>query len=63
MDNRLSADSYHMFLNIPDYSWFFLNIPDTKHKNNQKCDTHTNQRTHEQNLATIILDELIPLIL
>ena len=28
----------------------------TKHKNNQKCDRPTNQRTNEQNLATIILD-------
>ena len=30
----------------------FLNILDTKLKNYQKCDT----LTHEQNLATIILD-------
>ena len=33
-----------------------LNIPDTKQKNNQKCDRPTYQRTNERNLATIILD-------
>ena len=34
---------------VPEYSWLFLNIPDTKHKNNQKCDQRTNQRTEPPN--------------
>ena len=42
-----SADDYHMFLNIPD----------SKDKDDQKCDRPTYQRTNERNLATIILDE------
>ena len=46
MNSWYLADVYHMFLNILD----------TKHKNNQKCDRHTDQPTHEQNPATIILD-------
>ena len=47
MDSLSSADGYHMFLIIPDYSWFFPNISDTKLKNYQKCDTHTDQPTYE----------------
>ena len=31
---------------VPEYFWIFLHIPEAKHKNNQECDTQTNQRTN-----------------